>query len=134
MSFATPSIEAHHSIASFDTDTAITIRGKLRRTEISAPHSYLFVEQQTESGIVEWAVEGPAPNQLARRGIGEDAFAEGDTIEACGYGLREGVAGPYSGRRVLVAEVLVMADGKARLWSPYGQERCRNQNVYVIVD
>ena len=125
-------IDAHHAIAMFDIDTAVTIKGRLLRAEINAPHSFLYVEQETPDGPIEWAIEGPAPNQLLRRGIANDAFAAGDAIEACGYVLREGASEAYRGRRVLVAEVLVMADGQARLWSPYGQERCRDQNVYDI--
>jgi hypothetical protein len=134
---AARAIDAHHSPTMFDTDTAVTIQGTLLRYELANPHSFLYVEFETVAGRVEWAVEGPGPNQLVRRGIALDAFAPGDVIEACGYALKSDAetTGPrYSGKRVLVAEVLVMPDGQARLWSPYGNQHCRDQNKYTITD
>jgi hypothetical protein len=118
----------------FDTTTPVTIRGTLRNAAIMAPHSILYVEQTTDEGTIVWAVEGPAPNGLARRGFGTETFREGDVFEACGYLLRDQTANPFPDGRLLVAEVLVMPDGGARLWSPYGQELCRQQGTYTIVE
>jgi hypothetical protein len=131
MSLSSGAIFAHHSAVRFDNTTPVTIKGTLRRAEIAAPHSILYVEQATPDGTVVWAVEGPAPNQLTRRGFVSDDFREGDTIEACGYLLRDDVRSP-DGSRLLLAEVLVMPDGAARLWSPYGNERCRDQGIYDV--
>jgi hypothetical protein len=124
-------IDAHHSVAMFNTDTPVTIKGTLRRAEMANPHSYLFLEQQTPEGRIEWAVEGPAPNQLERKGIDSNAFAAGDVFEACGYVLRDDASGRYAGQRVLVAEVLMLPDGELRIWSPYGQTLCRDQDAYA---
>jgi Family of unknown function (DUF6152) len=131
---STHAIFAHHSVARFDTATPVTIKGTLRRADIVNPHSYLYVEQTTPDGTILWAVEGPAPNGLLRRGFGESAFREGETFEACGYMLRDEASNPNPGTRLLVAEVLVMPDGLARLWSPYGQDLCRQQGTYAIVE
>jgi hypothetical protein len=129
---AARAIDAHHSVTMFDTNTAVTISGTLRRVELVSPHSFLYVEQETPQGPIEWAVEGPPPNRLIRMGIQPDAFTPGAAIEACGYVLKEDAGGRYAEQRVLVAEVLVMPDGVARLWSPYGNHHCQDQNVYTI--
>jgi hypothetical protein len=131
---STSAIFAHHSVARFDTTTPVTIKGTLRNASIIAPHSILYVEQTTDDGTIVWAVEGPAPNGLARRGFGTESFRSGDVFEACGYLLRDQTANPIPESRLLVAEVLVMPDGGARLWSPYGQELCRQQGTYDIVE
>jgi hypothetical protein len=132
-SLSTSAIFAHHSAVRFDNTTPVTIKGTLRRAEIAAPHSLLYVEQVTPDGTIVWAVEGPAPIQLTRRGFASDDFREGDTFEACGYVLRDDVRSP-DGSRLLLAEVLVMPDGSARVWSPYGNELCREPGNYTIVD
>ena len=134
VSLAAGTIRAHHSVAMFDTTTAVTIRGALSRIEFANPHSFLYLMQETPEGAIEWAVEGPAPNQLVRMGVERGMFAEGDVIEACGYVLKDDAEVRYAQGRVLVAEVLVMPDGRARLWSPYGNEHCRDRQVYTIGD
>jgi len=131
MSISTGAIFAHHSAVRFDNSTPVTIRGTLRRAELANPHSMLYVEQVTSDGKTVWAVEGPAPNALTRRGFVSDDFREGATFEACGYVLRDGVQSP-DGSRLLLAEVLVMPDGSARLWSSYGNEHCREQGNYEV--
>lgn len=132
-STSTSAIFAHHSAVQFDNSTPVTIKGTLRRAEIANPHSMLYVEQATPDGTIVWAVEGPAANGLARRGFAGTDFREGETFEACGYVLRDDVRGP-DGSRLLLAEVLVMPDGSARLWSPYGNEHCRAQGTYAVRD
>jgi hypothetical protein len=126
-------IDAHHSPAMFDTETAVTISGTVVRLERGNPHSYMYLEQETPEGVIEWAVEGPAPNALLRRGTAPDAVAPGDTVEACGYRLKETAQASRNGRpQLLVAEVVLMPDGVARLWSDYGNTRCRDQNRYTV--
>jgi hypothetical protein len=123
-------ILAHHSVAMFDTETAVTVQGKVVRFELTNPHSFVYVEQETREGPIVWALEGPPPNRLEPSGIGPDSFREGDAVEACGYVLKEDAAASYSNRRVLVAEVLVMPGGEPRLWSPYGNKHCRDGGRY----
>jgi len=134
MSLSTSAIFAHHSAVMFNTEAPVTIKGTLRRVEIVAPHSLLYVEQETIDGPIVWAVEGQAPIQLARRGFDSSDFKEGDSYEACGYVLKDDVPSLQDGSRRLLAEVLVMPDGAARVWSHYGNEHCQNQGVYTIVE
>ena len=121
---------AHHSLASFDTEAAVTISGTIVRFEQVNPHSFLYVDQETSDGIVRWAVEAPAPNLFTRRAIGQEQLVPGLTVEACGYVLRNETPRPEG--RVLVAEVVETADGEAWLWSDYGKRHCREQGRYVI--
>jgi hypothetical protein len=130
-----PVTEAHHSPDRFDPETPVSVSGTVVRFEYSAPHSFVYVEQQTPGGAVEWAVEGPSPIQLERRGMDANVFALGDSVEACGYTLKEpATTGKYAGKRVLLAEVMVMPDGEVRIWSPYGNDRCRVRQGYVVSD
>lgn len=127
------SIDAHHSAAMFETSQAVTVSGRLLRFDKSNPHSYLYIEQETGHGTVEWAIEGPAPNRLERRGLDDIQIAPGDVIEACGYVLKEAAQQNRSDRaRVLVAEVVQMPDGDARLWSDYGNRHCRDTGRYPL--
>jgi hypothetical protein len=122
---------AHHSPTMFDNTTAVTVKGTIVRFERVNPHSYLYVDQKTADGRVErWAVEGPGVNLQERRGINADLLTVGATIEACGYVLKDDTKGYASiaiAGRLLVAELVVMPDGQARLWSDYGNRHCRDQ-------
>jgi hypothetical protein len=123
-------IFAHHSVAMFDTETPVMVTGQVVRFELSNPHSFLYVEQDTPEGSIVWAVEGPAPNRLVDSGIGQATFSEGDSVEACGYVLKDDAGVSYSNKSVLVAEVLVLPGGEPRVWSPYGNTLCREGNRY----
>ena len=134
---------AHHSLARYDTDTPIRIEGVIVRFERVNPHSFVYLDEKTGNGRVgRWAVEGPSPRLLARRGIDTDQLIPGRRVEACGY-LMKGDRGwrgrvsaePLSLRqrseerggtsgRVLVAEWLVLPDGQGIPWSDYGHGHC----------
>lgn len=132
------SLAAHHSLAQYDTNTAVRVKGTIVRFERVNPHTILFIDERTPDGEIErWAVEGPAPNQLGRRGFGLDFFRPGDVIEACGYVVKEGVSSrrtlpietvsstPKSvSGRIMDGELIVMPDGRKYVWSDYGHHRC----------
>jgi hypothetical protein len=137
------SLAAHHSLAQFDTATAVRVKGTVVRFERMNPHSILFVDQKVGDGkTYRWALEGPRVGQLESMGIGKDALRVGDVIEACGYVTREGVESqrtvstePISlslkastpktmSGRLMDAELLVMPGGQIQKWSDYGQHLC----------
>jgi hypothetical protein len=139
---ATGSLLAHHSLARFDTTTAVRVKGVVVQLVVVNPHAVLYVDEKLTDGQTRrWAVEGPGAFQLARRGIGVELFKVGDVVEACGYTLRDefdvprttstelGSSSPnptsksISGR-VLAGEDLVMPDGKKRSWGDYGHHKC----------
>ena len=138
------SLAAHHSLARFDTTTPVHVKGTVVRFERVNPHSVIFLDQTREDGEIQrWAVDGPGPTQLARMGIDADFLKAGDTIEVCGFVMKEGIpsqrtlptlagVSPNSSPanmtgRVMNGHLLVMPDGKRRVWSDYGQlEKCLN--------
>ena len=141
--FPAGSLVAHHSLAQFDTTTAVTVKGTIVLVQRVNPHSFIFVDQKGKDGKRErWAIEGPGILQLSRMGIATDALKVGDVLEACGFVPKEGVESQRSmvmapasenvkqtapknmSGRLLTAEMLVMPDGKTQRWSDYGQHLC----------
>ena len=126
---------AHHAFApTFDADKVVRVKGVVTRFEWVNPHSFIIVDLKRADGTTDqWALEGPAPTQLTRRGFAMTSIKPGDPVEACGYGTRDATPkiDPGSGtpRQLMVVEVLTLADGVQREWSPYGQTKCRDAQV-----
>ena len=127
------SLLAHHSLANFDTTTAVRVKGTIVQIQKINPHSFIFLEETIAGGATQrWAVEGPSLLQLARGGL-EDVLKPGDVVEACGYLPKEKTMwqianadprGTSLSGRLLNAEMLVMPDGKEQSWGDYGFHRC----------
>src|SRR4029450_5980758 len=82
-------VAAHHSLVQFDTTTPLWVKGTVVRFDRVNPHSRIFLDQTKEDGQTQrWAVDGPAPNALARMGLGEDFLKAGDVLEVCGFALK----------------------------------------------
>jgi len=137
------SLVAHHSLANYDTKTAVTVTGTIYLIERINPHSIIFVDQKAADGQIQrWAVEGPGILQLERKGISKDAFKVGDVIVACGYVPKEGANSqrtintePISlslkattpksvTGRIMDGEMITAADGQKQVWSDYGFHKC----------
>jgi hypothetical protein len=137
------SLAAHHSLAQFDTTTAVRVKGTIVRFELINPHSIIFVDQKLADGQIQrWAVDGPAARQLSGSGITKDAVKVGEVIEVCGYVTKEGVESQRTVNtepislslkattpksmtgKIMNAEMIVMPDGKKQAWSDYGQHLC----------
>lgn len=125
----TMTLHAHHSASMFDTREAVIVTGTIVRFESANPHSYLYLERAAEDGGIErWVVEGPPQSAHARRRIRPDALTEGTTVEACGYALKAGAPDPRAiDGRLLLAELVFTSDGEGRVWSDYGNHRCRDR-------
>src|SRR5688572_15867148 len=138
---ATGSLLAHHSLARFDTSTAVRVKGVIAHVAWINPHSFVYIdEKRTDGTIQRWAAEGPAPRQVDRLRIGRDIFRVGDVIEVCGYTLKEefdvpraisteqggsnGTTSINVSGRVLATEDLMLSDGKRRSWGDYGHHKC----------
>ena len=125
---------AHHSLANFDTTTAVRVKGTIVQIHYINPHSVIFVEEKGTDGTTRrWAAEGPSILQLNRTGFAKDALKAGDVIEVCGYVPRETtmwqIASSDPGAislagRLINAELLVMPDGHERNWGDYGAHKC----------
>jgi Family of unknown function (DUF6152) len=127
------SLVAHHSLANYDTSTAVRVKGTILQLHLINPHSIVYVEEKMAEGQVRrWAVEGPSIVQLRRQGL-EKALKPGDEIQVCGYVPKEAlmwqVISPDSTRaslwgRLINAELLVMPDGRQQSWGDYGAHKC----------
>lgn len=122
-------LQAHHSIGMFDVSTPIWVKGTVVRYERVNPHAMITLEEAREDGRVQrWTVEGPAPRLVDLRGSGPDFLHVGDVIEVCAFALkkdpsarREYRDADGSSARFVHGHVLVMPDGRMRLWGSYGK-------------
>jgi hypothetical protein len=121
-------VRAHHSMAMFDLQKSIWLKGTVVSYEPFNPHARLTLEQKGEDGQVHrWLVEGPNLNRLQRMGVDKDFLKAGDVIEVCGFPFRQEFARPVPAdpgappRPVMHAHMLVMPDGHMRLFGPYGK-------------
>ena len=125
---------AHHSLASFDTTTAVRVKGTVVQVHRINPHSIVFLDGTAADGTARrWAVEGPSLVQLERNGLAKDIVKPGDVVEACGYLPKEPIvwqiASPDPGTpslagRLLNGELLVLPDGREQSWGDYGVHKC----------
>ena len=127
------SLGAHHSLAEFDTTTAVRVKGRIVQIHYINPHSFIFVEAPDADGVMRrWAAEGPGIFQLGRRGFDKNELKVGDEIEICGYLPKERttwqMARPEGGislaGRLIEAENIVFLDGSLRAWSDYHFHKC----------
>src|SRR5262245_25000241 len=79
------SLLAHHSLANFDTTTAVRVKGTVVQFHEINPHSIIFLDEKGADGRTHrWAIEGPSIIQLNRMGFAKDVLKPGDVIEVCG--------------------------------------------------
>ena len=106
---------AHHSLANFDTEKPVTVKGKVVRFEQVNPHSVIFIDAKDASGATQrWAIEGPSAFQLPRIGIAKDFLKVGDVIEVCGFATREGVTSVRTVNTEPISESLKATTPKTR--------------------
>src|SRR5687768_12688932 len=59
---------AHHSFAAeFDNRIPVTLHGVIASVEIVNPHSFIYIDVESDGAIEQWALEGPGPHQVRRR-------------------------------------------------------------------
>lgn len=98
---------AHHSLANYDRQHAITLTGTVTEFLLKNPHSYIVFEVKEEDGIVvKWTAGSSSPMRLFRMGWKTTTLKPGDQITVTG--------GPHKG-------------GKKELWlnklvGPSGEE------------
>jgi hypothetical protein len=127
------SLMAHHSIANFDTEKAVRVKGTIVRVHEINPHSFIYLDAKEPDGQTRrWAIEGPSNFQIKRRGFSMELLKPGTVIEVCGYVPREATiwqiasadsAASMAGR-LLNAEMMVLPDGKEISWGDYHVHKC----------
>jgi hypothetical protein len=98
---------AHHSFAAeYDNNKPIKLSGKVTKVDWLNPHIYVFIDAKSESGtIINYAVEGGAPNGLFRQGWRKDTLKVGDTVSIEGFLAKDG-------SNTVNARTWVLPDGK----------------------
>ena len=85
-------VSAHHSFAAqYDSTKQVTLQGVITKVEWTNPHVYFFLDVPDEkSKVVNWAVEGGAPNVLYREGWKPTSLKVGDRVTILGSRAKDG--------------------------------------------
>ena len=103
------------------------LAGTVVRYERVNPHTLVQLDVREGGEVRRWIVEGPFIARLKRMGVADDILKPGDSIEVCGFPLKEGVtlrssSGEFRERTPLVhGHVIVLPNGQLRSWGPYGK-------------
>jgi hypothetical protein len=82
---------AHHSAAMFDDKVVVTLEGTVTHFDYVNPHSWLYINVESEDGTVtEWGFELDAPPRLRRLGISPNFWREGDRVTVAARPLKDG--------------------------------------------
>jgi len=83
---------AHHSFAAeYDNNKPIKFNGKVTKVDWLNPHIYVYIDAKDDAGkVVNYAVEGGAPNGLYRQGWSKNTLKVGDAISVEGFLARDG--------------------------------------------
>ena len=100
-------VTAHHSFAAeYDRDKPVTLLGKVTKVEWMNPHVYFYIDVTEPSGtVVQWAIEGGAPNSLYRAGWRRESLKFGDVVTVHGYLARDG-------SKLANMRTAILADGR----------------------
>ena len=97
---------AHHSLAIYRGETAITLTGIATEFVFAQPHALIRFDVKDANGNVEsWTVETGGPRRLVNAGWDKDTVKPGDQITISGRPAKDG-------RRMMFLQRLVV-NGKA---------------------
>ena len=97
---------AHHSVAPFDMEHAITIKGTVTNFEWSNPHTWIYLAVKDNDGTVEqWRIEGNSPNMLTRVGWKREMIKPGDQETVIGFPAK-------NGKKVMRMDSILLTNGQ----------------------
>ena len=98
---------AHHSVAMFDQNRLLVLRGVVKSFSFVNPHSWISIVGSPDGAgeAVRWDVEATSPSTLARLGMTGDALKPGDRVTVA---IRPLLDGRHGGSMVFV----IGPDGK----------------------
>src|SRR5438876_8294878 len=87
----TGEVFAHHSfISEFDPKKTIKLTGKVTEMKWSNPHSWIYIDVESEGKVINWALEAGAANALYRRGWKKTDLPAGTVVVIDGWQARNG--------------------------------------------
>lgn len=103
---------AHHSVAMYDMEHLVTIKGTVTRVEWTNPHVFVFLNVKDDKGEVhEWGMEVDSIVLMRRYGWTRNTVKPGDQISCTGAPAKTGVL-------QMRGTMVELADGtKLRVWS-----------------
>lgn len=118
-----PIAQAHHSVAMFDLDKTMVIKGAMKSVTFLNPHVWISVvgSPDGKGEAMQWDVEATSTMRLVEMGIQKDTLKPGDKVTIVLHPLRDGRRG---GSFVLIAT----ADGKTYGVNP-GELKLQSQDL-----
>lgn len=120
-------VYAHHAFsAEFDADKPVQLRGTVTKVEWLNPHIWIYMQTKEPDGkVVEWAIEGGAPNAMFRRGWNTQSIRAGTEVTVNGYRAKNS-ANKANGRDILLPDgrkLFVGSTGTGAPSDPSGKQR-----------
>ena len=82
---------AHHSFsAEYDNKKPVKLTGKVTEMKWSNPHSWIYIDVETNGKTVNWGLETGAANSLIRRGWKRTDLPAGTVLNVEGWQARNG--------------------------------------------
>jgi hypothetical protein len=125
--FAPAAAYAHHAFAAeFDANRPVQLQGPITKVEWVNPHIWIHMEVKGSNGeVVEWAVEGGAPNAMFRRGWNLKSVPPGTVVLIDGYRAKNG-SNRANGRDILLPDgkkLFMGSSGTGAPYDPSGQKK-----------
>ena len=99
--------QAHHSVAMFDLDKRVIIKGSMKSISFLNPHVWISVigSPDGKGDALQWDIEATSPMLLTQIGIQKDTLTPGDKVTVVMHPLRDG-------RRAGSFMLIATADGR----------------------
>jgi len=104
-------VAAHHSFqAEYDQSKSLTLVGTITKVVIENPHGWIYLDAKNAKGrVVNWALELPGPNVVARNGFDRSIYntmmKNEEQVTVTAYAAKDGSKHAWAGG-------LTRADGK----------------------